>query len=787
MTCGKRSGCATARTTRTSLRPTALAILLIGAGAAALAQVPHAALEGVVLDPAQAPVAGVIVRLRDPATNRTLSATTDAAGRFRFANVPPSVYELLAEADGFHPFADSDLALPIGRTVRVTIPLSPVTVTESVEVKAQRSALDTSQTSSTTVIDNERIEELPVRSRNFLEFALLAPGVVSTRADSAQSAPSRSTFADSGFSFAGQRPRSNFLTIDGLDNNDAFSGARRTELSLETVKEFEVASGGWSAENGGASGGTINVVTKSGTNVVHGDAFVFFESGRLDARPPLENAGGKKPSLTRWRAGAAVGGPVVADRTFYSAGAERERSRGEAASDIQPEDLRALNEILAGRSDRPLLTAGLFPVGRDETELSAKVTHQASPRDSVTVRFAGTWNEERGDAFGTSGLADRSSRGTDETRDTAGTVSWLAILGSQATNEVRGQVAARRVDLRTTDREGPGVVIPGVAEFGRPYSGNSRHRQRYLELADTAGLAVGPHSLRAGFDLTGVRVTGSTGDGFGGIFVFRSIDAFREGRFDSFRQVFGDGSVDIRSTRFGVFVADRWTSPRVTVDVGLRFDGQRLPDSLDVSSSLLQPRLGVAWTPDPAWVVRLGAGSFADRLPLAAFERALVVDGSRAFERIEDAASLAFPALSSAPSVSAVRRGDWTPSSLQAAVGAEHLLASDLTVATNLVFARGRHLLRTVNVNLLPPEILTLDNAARLGVPDPTPQQIGRPVFGPGRRDPAMADVFEVQPTASSTYSAFTLSVNKRFGAEGEWTAAYTLSRSRDDASDFDE
>ena len=158
--------------------------------------------------------------------------------------------------------------------------MRPAGVIESVAVSAEPPPLDSRQTSVTTTIGTERIEELPVRSRNYLEFVLLAPGVTRAQPQTAPGGAS-STLSDSGFSFGGLRPRSNTLTIDGLDNNDEFTGATRTELSLEFVREFQVVSNGWAVENGGASAGGINVVTKSGVNTLHGDAFLFGQSGTL--------------------------------------------------------------------------------------------------------------------------------------------------------------------------------------------------------------------------------------------------------------------------------------------------------------------------------------------------------------------------------------------------------------------------------------------------------------------------------------------------------------------------
>jgi len=112
----------------------------------------------------------------------------------------------------------------------------------------------------------------------------------------------------SGFTFGGLRSRSNNLSIDGLDNNDEYTGSSRTELSPEIVQEFQVVNNGLSAESGGASGGSINVITRSGTNMVHGDAFLFVQDGALNAREPFERS--PASIVSTLRAGLALGGPV---------------------------------------------------------------------------------------------------------------------------------------------------------------------------------------------------------------------------------------------------------------------------------------------------------------------------------------------------------------------------------------------------------------------------------------------------------------------------------------------
>lgn len=166
---------------------------------------------------------------------------------------------------------------------------------------------------------------------------------------------------------------------------------------------------------------------------------------------------------------------------------------------------------------------------------------------------------------------------------------------------------------------------------------------------------------------------------------------------------------------------------------------------------------------------------------LAAVERARLGQQGHVVEHAADGP------LATAPSLYTVRRGAWNPSSRQASVGAERQLTSNLTASVNYLFVQGRNVPRTVNVNLPPPLILTVANAASLGVGAPVPQQLGRPVFGRERLNLSWDGIFELQPTASSSYHGVTIALNRRLASEIAWSAAYTWSHARDSASDFDE
>jgi hypothetical protein len=742
-------------------------LLVFSVAATVSAQGRTGLLEGGVADSTGAVIAGATVTARNVDTNQARTAVTDAEGAFRLTDVSVGTYELRVEYAGFAPYLHAGIAVAIGQTARVEIMLRPADVAETVAVHAQPAPLDVGQTAVSTSIDGERIEELPVRSRSYLEFVLLAPGV--TRADARVSGTASSTLSDSGFTFGGLRPRSNTLTIDGLDNNDDFTGSSRTELSLETVREFQVLNNGWMAENGGASGGAINVVTKSGANVLHGDAFLFAQSGALNAQPKLEETGGEKPQLHRFRGGLAMGGPIVKSRTFYYAAAEREQADDEAASDVDLNVARSINAALAAgvlsAARVTPLTSDLFPTSRRETEWSAKLTHDLAGRGTFGVRAAGNDNRIDHDAFNSSGLVDASARGSQTTRDLGLASWWTTILGASTTNDLRAQVAGRRI-ASTAGPDGAGVLIAGVAEFGTPYVGNNTHDETYIDVGDTIGLSRGPHFLKVGGSMRHVRSVSSTADGTGGLFIFSSLDSFLTGRPDEKRIMSATESIDFGTRRVDAFFQDHWT-PRtdLTIDAGVRLDATLLPQSLDITNRQVSPRVGLAFTPATGWVIRGGAGLFADRIVLAALERPWLTQHQGLNEQIMVDGTAALPSIYTA------RPGAWNPGSAQASVGVERQITPDLTTAVNYLVVQGRNLLRTVNINLAPPVA---------GLP-------GRVLFGPERLNTAFDAIFEVQPTAASTYHGVTWSLNRRLADDLEWSVAYTWSRASDSASDFDD
>lgn len=255
------------------------------------------AIEGWVFDPSQSLVPGALVTAHNQQTNALRAAEADSQGYFRITDLAVGVYTLDVSAAGFATFEHKDLTVNVGSTVRTDTRLQLASQANQITVSGQPPLLDSSNTSMTNTVGRERIEESPVRSRNALDFVLMEPSVVSTKT-AGGARGSSGGLASSGFSFGGTRPTSNRIAIDGMENNDEFSGGSRTELSPEIVQEFQVVNNGISAESGGASGGAVNMVTRTGTDTMHGDAFVFLQNGALDARPPVEEVS-TAPDLSR--------------------------------------------------------------------------------------------------------------------------------------------------------------------------------------------------------------------------------------------------------------------------------------------------------------------------------------------------------------------------------------------------------------------------------------------------------------------------------------------------------
>jgi hypothetical protein len=296
-------------------------------------------IKGTVFDPSGAVVPNATVEAVDTGKGTRYSEVTDSSGQFQFPSLPPSSYDLTTRFAGLQTQVQKGLALEVGQTAIVDFHLALAGASAEVQVSAEAVMIEVTRGSEADIVDQKFITDLPINRRDYLTFTLLAPGVSdSTRLASDQDFRVKQT-PQSGLSFYGSNGRGNSVTVDGGEANDDAGGVRLT-LSQDAVQEFQINRSNYSAELGGASGATINIVSKSGTNNLHGSLYGFFRNDAMDARDPFafsqalgagqdfnpanpDSTGSNvKDTLGRQQFGGSIGFPIKKDKTFLFAAFE---------------------------------------------------------------------------------------------------------------------------------------------------------------------------------------------------------------------------------------------------------------------------------------------------------------------------------------------------------------------------------------------------------------------------------------------------------------------------------
>jgi len=263
-----------------------LACLLTGGLAHAQGVGASGDITGTVTDPSSAVIANATVTVTDIEKGTKRTVTTDSTGDYRALSLLPSTYSVSVAKTGFQTEIAKNVVVTIGQTTVLDFHMKVSGVSEAVEVTTEPPVVDTERSHQANVITEQLIQDLPINRRDYLTFTLLAPGVSnSTRMAADQDFRVKQT-PQSGLSFYGSNGRGNSVTVDGGEANDDSGGVRLT-LSQDAVQEFQINRSNYSAELGGASGASINIVSKSGTNDLHGSLYAFFRNDAMDARNPF--------------------------------------------------------------------------------------------------------------------------------------------------------------------------------------------------------------------------------------------------------------------------------------------------------------------------------------------------------------------------------------------------------------------------------------------------------------------------------------------------------------------
>jgi len=269
-------------------------------------------LTGTVTDPTRAMVAGAAVQVERTETGLTRSATTDNRGVFNLAALPAGSYRMTVTRQGFATEVVSDITLTLDRTVSLDVALKLGSAAEQVAVSGEVPLIDTTTPATGLTITPEQIRSLPLSGRNYLDLLQIVPGVNINR----QADPG----TDTAISVLGERGNNTGYLIDGLNNTNQLTGGASAQFNQDTISEFQVVTTGYKAEFGHASGGVVNVITRTGGNDIHGLASLFVRDNVLDSS---DIPGTGVPSLQRYDYDAALGGNFVKDKVFWFASAER--------------------------------------------------------------------------------------------------------------------------------------------------------------------------------------------------------------------------------------------------------------------------------------------------------------------------------------------------------------------------------------------------------------------------------------------------------------------------------
>src|SRR3989441_8445857 len=646
----------TTTSAQSSLCNVRLAVLLVVflAASSLSAQVVTVTIQGRVYDTTGAAIPQANVSVTNPATGFSRSATASATGDYQISALPVGDYTVTAEKSGFQKQAKR-VHFDIGASGNVDFNLAVGQIAQEVTVQDVGEVAEPTRTMVSSVIDEQKIENLPVNGRQFIDFALLAPGV--KIGDTTSGSTDVIIEPVTKLSFAGQNIHYNFVAIDGADNMSTASGIQKTTPSQEGVEEFRVINSSYSTEFGRAVGGIVNIITKSGTNSLHGSVYEYFRNDAMDARSPLAAKGFNK--LRQNQFGGTLGGPIKKDKTFFFANYEGQRHvESPFYNSTVLTNIGAINNVKKNVWGLP--AENLFvtrSINYDNGLI--KLSHNLSDRESLFVRYF--INDQR--ATNLSPLNDGfdlpSGFKNNFFRDQSVVGNLVSTASPSLVNELRLQYAHRFFDFPTTSTQ-PHMEVSNVFTLGVNRGNPDFYEEGRFELVDSVTKTLGKHTFSFGGDFNRLSTTESFPLFYPFEADFANLHAFLGDAQDFVSQAFGqpsphpfvifferfdaasgfneptlDTSVyqgkaissavrnqakgTLDHTYEGLYVQDKWRATNnLTVNYGLRWEGETWPAAaLNNPLKNFDPRAGFSYAlgGQRNFVIRGGAGLFHGQIP----------------------------------------------------------------------------------------------------------------------------------------------------------------------------
>jgi len=555
---------------------------------------------GTVFDQKQAVIPNAKITVRNTATGATREVVSGGEGQFRVVLLDPGTYDVSVNSPAFAPAEYQGVVLNVGSTVNLPVTLQVGTTTETIQVTAELTGVD--MPAPTTVINTQAIENLPINGRRFTDFAALTPTV--------QINPQRGSI-----SFAGQRGIYGNVMVDGADyNNPFFGGTRGGERSnfvptipQASVQEFQAVATGYSAEYGRSTGGLLNVISKSGANEIHGEAFYQIRPRGAGEENPLIPTVRATPNITVGETreqlqqfGGGAGGAIIKDKLFWFAAAERQKS------DL-PRQIFFSN--LAGITATPQIQEALSyyqslqgPIKstNDATVTSGRLDYQLKNGSRLTARF--NFSDANANNAISTGAAlpvvdNRALNGTgaEQDRTYTGTAQYTAILTPNIANDFRFS-GTHEGRPRTSNSAIPNVNAGGLGNFGaRNFLPTVQEDTRY-QFSDGLSVTMGSHSMKFGGDYSYLTTYQKFGFNQFGSFSFNNTSNFTtllanesvapgHNRFDDvnvrYQLNIGNLLADFNLHQLAFFAQDTWKiTSQFQINYGLRWEGQWNPEPI---------------------------------------------------------------------------------------------------------------------------------------------------------------------------------------------------------------
>ena len=794
--------------------------LTLGTCLSAAAQ-PLAGLQGRVFDASGAVVPGAVIRVRNEANGLEMSVHADAEGRYYVTAIPNGTYTVTATASGFRTERIETLVVDVGRTLVRNFHLAVGDTAETVIVRAEVPLVNRATGTVGHVVTGSTVQQMPLNGRHFTDLGLLVPGSVAPSQTGFSSRPIRGIGALA-FNTAGNREEAVGFLVNGVTTNNLTFGSLIFEPPLTSIEEFKVDNSTFSAEHGHVSGAIVNIVTRSGTDEVHGEAFEFFRNDALDARNFFEFTSPDPHPFERNQFGGWLGGPIKRGTTFFFGSYEglRQRQGVDMNSLVLSDDQRAAATDPVIRQLIPLIPRANFfdaagtprfvgsaPAVADSDRWTVDVRHHIGATDRVQLFYGSqhirsvepTAQGNSIPGFGSLSHPFTSILTISHTR-TFGTLLNEARFGrSHLTGGTFPATTLNPADYGV--RNGvtrplglPQMIVAGDLNFGGPGTLPQGRFDTSYVFADTISRAKGRHWMKFGGEYRHF-INENFAEGTG-VFNFPSVDAFLAATSNGFNITIGERRSVIDQRAAGLFVQDRITvHDRFTLELGMRYEWHVSPTERDdrfvvfdaVSGSLVrvgsgrdpiyqqnnrnfEPRVGIAWdlTSDGRTVLRASYATAVDQPGTTAvrdtagnppFAAPLTAAGSIPLAGAIDTARPA--GLAPATVDSQFRNASlrsWN-------VNLQRQLSGDLAATFGYSGSRGTDLRISRNINQPIDGVRPFPSVAAS-----SPIQPGTP----------LGNIMQVESSGFSNYNSAWVAVTKRLSRDLQFDTSYTWSRSLD-------